>query len=82
MLLKLKLFFWLLAAATSDRLISSSFKTRNECLKDGFVIAALLKNSLFFSLPCIRESTACLKHQHSLEKKKIKIMLYDHKHRR
>lgn len=46
-LLKIKGFF-LLAAAISGRLTSSSFKSRNQCLKDKFVIAALLKKKLFF----------------------------------
>lgn len=48
-----------MAAAISDRLISSSFNRRNECLKDKFVIAALLKMSLFFS-SSLRQGINCL----------------------
>ena len=62
--LKLRCFFFL-ATAISDRLISSSFNRRNKCLKDKFVIAAVLKMNLFFNLPCVRESTAYLKHHHN-----------------
>lgn len=46
-----------------------------KCLKDKFVIAALLKRTFFFNLPCVRKSTACLKHQCYLGKKRL---LCDH----
>lgn len=65
--LKLSFLGFFLAAAISDKLFSSSFSRRNECLEDKLVHSRSIEDDFFLNLPCVRESTGCLKHQQSFK---------------